>query len=102
MDPDKNFRITRTIAAAAESLGISRREIYRLISIGTLRKVKVGRRSLIPEADLRALADGSVIPRAYADTSRMPRSMFPRVFADGSVMPVCGEANPFDNLERQP
>lgn len=50
--------LTCTIAVAAKSLGISRRQIYRLIQRGTLRKVKAGRRSLIPEADLRAFAHG--------------------------------------------
>ncbi|MDQ0839400.1 helix-turn-helix domain-containing protein [Sphingomonas faeni] len=50
--------LTCTIAVAAKSLGISRRQIYRLIQRGTLRKVKAGRRSLVPEADVRAFARG--------------------------------------------
>jgi len=66
-----------TIAVAARSLGISRRQIYRLIQGGTLRKVKAGRRSLVPEADLRA-------------------------FADGNVIPGCERAKTLINLERQP
>jgi excisionase family DNA binding protein len=69
--------LTCTLAVAAKSLGISRRQIYRLIQGGTLRKVKAGRRSLVPEADLRA-------------------------FADSNVIPVFEQAKPFGNLERQP
>ena len=48
--------LTCTIPVAAKTLGISRRQIYRLIDRGTLRMVKAGRRSLIPNADLRAFA----------------------------------------------
>lgn len=50
--------ITCTVDAAAAGLGISRRQVYRLIQAGTLRKVKIGRRSLIPTADLHAIAEG--------------------------------------------
>lgn len=48
-----------TIPDAAQILGISRRQIYRLIASGGLRKVKAGRRSLVPKADLVAFADGT-------------------------------------------
>ncbi len=48
-----------TIPDAARMLGISRRQIYRLIAAGGLRKVKAGRRSLVPKADLVAFADGA-------------------------------------------
>jgi excisionase family DNA binding protein len=37
--------------------GVSSQTIYRLIANGKLRLVKVGRRSLIPRADLEALAE---------------------------------------------
>lgn len=50
--------LTCTVNDAARILGISRRTVYVLIEKGTLRKVKAGRRSLIPSADLRAFAEG--------------------------------------------
>ncbi|WP_153039442.1 excisionase family DNA-binding protein [Sphingobium yanoikuyae] len=50
--------LTCTIDTAAAGLGISRRQVYRLISAKKLRLVKVGRRSLIPTADLHAIAEG--------------------------------------------
>lgn len=50
--------LTCTINDAAHMLGVSRRTIYAMIEGGTLKKVKAGRRSLIPTADLRAFAAG--------------------------------------------
>ncbi|HEX7822731.1 MAG TPA: helix-turn-helix domain-containing protein [Sphingobium sp.] len=47
-----------TINAAAGALGVSRRQIYRLINNGTLSKLKAGGRSLIPITDLRVFTDG--------------------------------------------
>lgn len=50
--------LSYSIEGAAAALGISRRGIYRLIDSGKVRKVKAGRRSLIPAADLRAIVEG--------------------------------------------
>lgn len=50
--------LSYNIDDAAHALGISRRSIYNLIDSGKLRKVKAGRRTLIPAADLRAIVDG--------------------------------------------
>ncbi len=44
---------------AAHVLGISRRTIYRLIDGGRLRTTKVGRATLIPAADVLAIAAGA-------------------------------------------
>ncbi|WP_293875881.1 helix-turn-helix domain-containing protein [Sphingomonas sp. UBA978] len=52
--------LTCTINDAARQLGVSRRTIYSLIEVGRLNKLKAGRRSLIPTADLRAFAAGGV------------------------------------------
>lgn len=43
------------ISDAAVALGLSRRSIYNLIDAGRIRKVKIGRRSLIPATDILAL-----------------------------------------------
>lgn len=48
-----------SINDAAAALGVSRRTIYALIEGGKLSKLKAGRRSLIPTADLRAFTAGA-------------------------------------------
>lgn len=50
--------LSYSISDAAHALGISQRSIYNLIERGKLRKVKAGRRSLIPAADLRRIVEG--------------------------------------------
>ena len=50
--------LSYNISDAAAALGVSERSIYNLIYAGKLRRVKAGRRSLIPAADLRAVAEG--------------------------------------------
>lgn len=52
--------VAYNINDAAAALGLSRRTIYNLIDAGTLRKVKAGRRSLIPASDVNRLAEGLV------------------------------------------
>lgn len=47
-----------TIVGAARALSISERSIYKMMEQGTLRKVKAGRRTLIPAADVQAFAEG--------------------------------------------
>jgi excisionase family DNA binding protein len=44
------------IRQASELLGLGRSTIYKLISAGTIRTIKIGNRSLIESAALRALA----------------------------------------------
>lgn len=47
--------VSYNINDAAAALGLSRRTIYNLIDAGQIRKVKIGRRSLIPATDILAL-----------------------------------------------
>ncbi len=47
-----------SIKNAARAVDCSERTIYNLVDAGKLRMVKVGRRSIIPAADLRALIEG--------------------------------------------
>ena len=47
--------VSYNINDAAAALGLSRRTIYNLIDAGKVRKVKIGRRSVIPAADILAL-----------------------------------------------
>lgn len=49
-------RLSYTVPEAARALGVSERSIYNRIYDGTLTRVRVGRRVLIPAAALRALA----------------------------------------------
>lgn len=51
----KPERLAYRIDEAAESMGVSPRMIYYLIEAGKLSTVKIGRRTLIPADDLRAL-----------------------------------------------
>lgn len=53
-----NGPLTCTVTDAALALGVSRRTIYSLIEGGKLRKLKAGRRTLIPTSSLRAFAEG--------------------------------------------
>lgn len=47
--------VSYNINDAAAALGLSRRTIYNLIDAGRVRKVKIGRRSVIPATDILAL-----------------------------------------------
>lgn len=51
-------KLTYTIAGAAHALCLSERSIYKMMDAGTLRRVKAGRRTLIPADDVRAVATG--------------------------------------------
>lgn len=46
-----------SISNAAKALDCSERHIYNQISAGRLRVKKIGRRSIIPAGDLRALVE---------------------------------------------
>lgn len=47
-----------SISGAARALSLSERSIYKMMDAGTLRRVKAGRRTLIPVSDVLALAGG--------------------------------------------
>jgi excisionase family DNA binding protein len=47
-----------TISAVCEQLSVGRTTVYGLIDAGTLRRVKVGVRALIPQADVDAFVAG--------------------------------------------
>jgi excisionase family DNA binding protein len=49
-----------TIADAADLVGVGRTKIYKYVADGKLRLCKLGKRSVIPYADLEALVNGSV------------------------------------------
>lgn len=49
-----------SIPNAAAALDVSVRTIWTLIEQGKLRKTRIGRRAVIPAADVRALAEGVV------------------------------------------
>ena len=48
-------RLAWTVDEAAFRAGLSRKSMYRLISVGKITPTKVGRRTLIPEAELQRL-----------------------------------------------
>jgi excisionase family DNA binding protein len=51
-----------SIADAQRALGIGRTTAYRLMDAGTLEKVKIGRRTLIKVASIKALASEGLNP----------------------------------------
>lgn len=55
MDTYAHRRAAYPIPEAAELLGISRSGLYALIDDGTLRRVKIGRRTLIPATEVDRL-----------------------------------------------
>ena len=48
--------VTVTIEDACKALGIKRTKIYELIGAGTLRTLKIGRRTLVKTDSIRELA----------------------------------------------
>jgi len=50
-------RITVTVAAAREMTGLGNTKIFELLASGHLRRVKVGRRTLITTESIRALIE---------------------------------------------
>jgi excisionase family DNA binding protein len=54
---ENHWRLVYSIREAAEASGLSRATLYRLISDGRLKTVKIGARRLIPVAALTALLD---------------------------------------------
>jgi excisionase family DNA binding protein len=49
--------ITVTVDGAKKALGLGHTKIYELIGAGTLQTIKVGRRTLVKTASIRALVD---------------------------------------------
>ena len=62
-----NTPIALSPLEAAESLGVSRSTIYRLMNSRRLRFVKIGRRTLIPASQLLELLDGVTKPSQGVD-----------------------------------
>lgn len=58
--PVSEAQLGYSIRNAARAVDCSERTIYNLVEAGKLRMIKVGRRSIIPANDLRALV-GDVI-----------------------------------------
>ena len=50
-------RLAYRIDEAAEMANVSRSTLYRLITMGKLRTIKIGRSRLVPAAALRTLAE---------------------------------------------
>ena len=49
--------VATSVSGAAKALGLGRTTIYKLISDGQLETIKIGRRTLIKTASIRALID---------------------------------------------
>ncbi|WP_426256063.1 helix-turn-helix domain-containing protein [Sphingomonas sp. DC2300-3] len=49
--------ITVTVDGAKKALGLGHTKMYELIGAGTLQTIKVGRRTLVKTASIRALVD---------------------------------------------
>jgi len=58
-------RLAYSPSEAAAAAGLSRSSIYRAIRRGELRRMKIGRRAVIPAADLAALC-GAVPRQAHS------------------------------------
>ena len=58
-DRDRKFEglIALGVEDAARVLGVGKVTIFRLLKEGQLRRVKIGRRTLIPTTDIAALAE---------------------------------------------
>jgi excisionase family DNA binding protein len=54
-------RLLYRIVDAARALSLSRSELYKLISLGKLRTVKIGRARRIPAAELHRFVEGLVV-----------------------------------------
>lgn len=58
MNPTNTAPLAHRIPDACQRLGIGRSMLYELIKSGEIRTVKIGTRTLIPEADLqKVIAD---------------------------------------------
>lgn len=49
-----------SLPGAAQALGISKSQIYRLIKEGRLRSIKIGRRNVVPLASIQCFIDHSM------------------------------------------
>ena len=57
-NPESAVRLAHPIPEAAELLGVGRTSVYKLIDSGAIGTVTIGRRRLIPHADLVAYVEG--------------------------------------------
>lgn len=53
--------LTVTVADACAALGIGRTKLYELIGAGQLETFKIGKRTLIKTASIRALVEGEPV-----------------------------------------
>jgi excisionase family DNA binding protein len=64
-------KLALSVGQAAEALGVSRGTIYRLINSGALHSKRLGRRRLVPLAELERLLQTEEVPgRRRATRSR--------------------------------
>ncbi len=64
MDAHDRYPDLLSVRAAADHLAISESSVRRLIAAGMLATVRIGRRRLVPLAELRRLAAGQTTGRA--------------------------------------
>ncbi|WP_297734492.1 excisionase family DNA-binding protein [uncultured Maricaulis sp.] len=60
--PDKAKRAAYSVLDAAQYLGVSRSQVYRLLADGSLDSLKIGSRRLIRRDAMDALLERSVAP----------------------------------------
>ena len=60
------------VPAAADALGIGRSKLYELLARGTLRRVKIGKRSLIPVDALRELVINLEAEQGEGSSDELP------------------------------
>lgn len=56
----ESVKLTMTVAEAAQALGIGLNNTYGLVSCGKLKAVRIGRKLLIPQHELRDFLDREV------------------------------------------
>jgi excisionase family DNA binding protein len=54
--------LTISVAAACEATGLGRTKIYQLLASNVLKRVKVGRRTLLDINSVRRLVDTNAVP----------------------------------------
>jgi len=70
--------ISVTIDAACRATGLGRSKLYQLIRDGELRIAKIGRRTIVPTDDLRALIDRHRVPGPPAPSPKRRKARVPQ------------------------
>ena len=68
METSRPNRMAHSMDDAARLLGVSRRQVYRLLAAGRLRTVTLGRRRVVPQAALEELL--GTTPASAEETRR--------------------------------